>query len=81
MHMLFGSPCLGFSHAQRAAILDWVKALGASNMPSMYTVKKTKECIMDLLGSPVEKITTALGNMFYLNTISKAITMVYIFTF
>ena len=42
----------------------------------MYAVKKTREHIMNLLGSLMEKITTASGNVFYLNAISKAITMV-----
>ena len=46
----------------------------------MYAVKKTKERIMNLLGSLMEKITTALGNVFYLNAISKVIAMVRLST-
>ena len=42
----------------------------------MYAVKKTRERITDLLGSPMEKMTTASGNVFYLNAISKVIAMV-----
>ena len=75
-HVLFSSPHLRFSQAQQVVVLDWAKALGAPDVPSMYAVKKTRERIMNLLGSPMEKITTASGNVFYLNAISKAIAMV-----
>ena len=75
-HTLFSSPHLRFLRAQQTAVLDWVKALGAPEVPSMYAVKKTREHIMNLLRSPMEKITTASGNVFYLNAISKAIAMV-----
>ena len=61
---------------QQAAVLDWAKALGAPEVSSMYAIKKTRECIMDLLGSPIEKMTTVSGNVFYLNAISKVIAMV-----
>ena len=76
MHVLFSSPRLRFSQAQQVAVLDWAKALGAPDVPSIYAVKKTRERIMNLLRSPMEKITTASGNVFYLNAISKAIAMV-----
>ncbi|KAI6004294.1 hypothetical protein EDD15DRAFT_2459301 [Pisolithus albus] len=69
------SPRLRFSQAQKVAVLTWAKELGAPEVPSMYAMKKTQERFMRLLGTPTEKVTTALGNVFYLNAISKAIAM------
>jgi len=77
-HLLFSSPRLRFLHPQQAAVLDWAKELGAPEVPSMYAMKKTQECIMNLLGAPTEKVTMASGSMFYLNAINKAVAMVSI---
>ncbi|KAI5983208.1 hypothetical protein EDD15DRAFT_2489603, partial [Pisolithus albus] len=74
-HLLFSSPRLRFSQAQKVAVLTWAKELGAPKVLSMYAMKKTQERFMRLLGTPTEKVTTALGNVFYLNAISKAIAM------
>ncbi|KAI9455954.1 hypothetical protein HD554DRAFT_1998240, partial [Boletus coccyginus] len=74
-HLLFSSPHLRFSRPQQAAVLDWAKELGAPGVPSMYAVKRTQEHIMNLLGTPTEKVTTASGSVFYLNAINKAIAM------
>ncbi|KAG8215184.1 hypothetical protein J3R82DRAFT_8706 [Butyriboletus roseoflavus] len=57
------------------AILTWTKDLSAPEVPSMYAVKKAQEHFMEVLGMPTEKMTMALGNMFYLNTLSKAVIM------
>ncbi|KIK78201.1 hypothetical protein PAXRUDRAFT_17013 [Paxillus rubicundulus Ve08.2h10] len=75
-HLLFSSPCLHFSDAKKSALLEWVKALGPPDVPSMYAVKKTQERIQKLLGNPMEKISMASDNTFYLNAISKAIAMI-----
>ncbi|KAF8546850.1 hypothetical protein OG21DRAFT_1399235, partial [Imleria badia] len=74
-HLLFSSPRLRFSQAQKAAVLTWAKDLGAPEVPSMYAMKKAQECFMGLLGTPTEKITATSGNVFYLNALSKAIAM------
>ncbi|KAF8438190.1 hypothetical protein L210DRAFT_3679452 [Boletus edulis BED1] len=74
-HVLFSSPRLRFSQAQKAAVLTWAKDLGAPEVPSMYAIKKTQERFMKLLGTPTEKVTAASGTVFYLNAISKAIAM------
>ncbi|KAI6008572.1 hypothetical protein EDC04DRAFT_2907009 [Pisolithus marmoratus] len=74
-HLLFSSPRLRFSQAQKVAVLTWAKELGAPEVPSMYAVKKTQERFMRLLGTPTEKVTTASGNVFYLNALSKVIAM------
>lgn len=57
-------------------MLTWAKVLGAQDLPSLYAMKKTGECIKKLLGNPTEKVSAPAGNMFYLNSISKAIAMV-----
>ncbi|KAI9571213.1 hypothetical protein HD554DRAFT_1998148, partial [Boletus coccyginus] len=74
-HLLFSSPRLRFSQAQKVAVLTWAKDLGAPEVPSIYAMKKAQERFMKLLGTPTEKMTTASGNVFYLNALSKAIAM------
>ncbi|KAF8834898.1 hypothetical protein BDN67DRAFT_871006, partial [Paxillus ammoniavirescens] len=74
-HLLFSSPRLHFLHAQKSAMLDWAKVLGAHDVPLLYAVKKTQERLQKLLGSPTERVSTRLGNTFYLNAIKKAIAM------
>ncbi|KAG6376771.1 hypothetical protein JVT61DRAFT_1795 [Boletus reticuloceps] len=74
-HLLFSSPCLWFSQAQKNAIPQWVNEIGAPEVPSMYAMNKTQERLMELLGSPTEKVTMPSGCVFYLNGISKAIAM------
>ncbi|KAI6003233.1 hypothetical protein F5J12DRAFT_906211 [Pisolithus orientalis] len=66
-HLLFSSPHLCFSEQQKKSVLSWATALGAHSVPSMYT----------LLRDLKEKVTSASGNIFYLNSISKAIAMDY----
>ncbi|KAF8549097.1 hypothetical protein OG21DRAFT_1421898, partial [Imleria badia] len=74
-HLLFSSPRLRFSRAQKAAVLTWAKDLGAPEVPSMYAMDKAQGRFMKLLGMPTEKMTAASGNVFYLNALSKAIAM------
>ncbi|KIJ68889.1 hypothetical protein HYDPIDRAFT_122720 [Hydnomerulius pinastri MD-312] len=76
-HLLFSSPRLRFSDAQKKSILSWAMALGADGVPSLYSLRKTQERIKNLLGDPTEKVTAASGNIFYLNSVSKAIAMDY----
>ncbi|KAI9566584.1 hypothetical protein HD554DRAFT_2174244 [Boletus coccyginus] len=56
-HLLFSSPRVHFSDQQKKAILEWVTALSAPNVPSLFAV------------------VSSSGNMFYLNSISKAIAL------
>ncbi|KIO08465.1 hypothetical protein M404DRAFT_134486, partial [Pisolithus tinctorius Marx 270] len=76
-HLLFSSPRLRFSEQQKKSVLSWATALGAHSVPSMYSLGKTQERIKALLGDPKEKVTSASGNIFYLNSVSKAIAMDY----
>ncbi|KIK78067.1 hypothetical protein PAXRUDRAFT_165006 [Paxillus rubicundulus Ve08.2h10] len=74
-HILFSSPCLHFPLVQKKALLTWEKTLGMSDIPSLYAMKKKQDQISKLLGSPTERVTSPSGNMFYLNSISKAIAL------
>ncbi|KAF9237455.1 hypothetical protein BU15DRAFT_48704 [Melanogaster broomeanus] len=76
-HLLFSSPRLRFSEQQKKSVLSWATALGAHPVPSMYSLGKTQERIKALFGDPKEKVTSASGNIFYLNSVSKAIAMDY----
>ncbi|KIK79001.1 hypothetical protein PAXRUDRAFT_16570 [Paxillus rubicundulus Ve08.2h10] len=59
-HLLFSSPRLRFSQAQKNAVLAWARELGAPEK---------------LLGDPMEQVKTVSGNTFYLSAISKAVTL------
>ncbi|KAI6147785.1 hypothetical protein BKA82DRAFT_140319, partial [Pisolithus tinctorius] len=74
-HLLFSSPRLRFSEAQKKSILNWGTSLGATGVPSLHSLKKTQERIKNLFSNPTEKVTAASGNVFYLNSISKALAM------
>lgn len=74
--LLFSSPRLPFSDAQKKATLNWAKELGARNVPSLYAIKKCQKFVEDLLGQPTEKVTARSGNTFYINNIAKAISHV-----
>ncbi|KIK75687.1 hypothetical protein PAXRUDRAFT_18776 [Paxillus rubicundulus Ve08.2h10] len=76
-HLLFSSPRLRFSESQKRSILSWATALGADGLPSLHSLCKTREWIKALFGDPTEKVTASSGNIFYLNSISKAIAMDY----
>ena len=56
--------------------MEWVTVLDAPDVPSLFSVKSTQDRISKLLQSPTEKITSSCGNTFYLNSISKAITLI-----
>lgn len=74
--MLFSSPRLRFSNAQKQAVLDWARQLGARNVPSIYQLEKMAERIRKLVGDPTTKVTSPTGNIFFINDIGKAIAKV-----
>ncbi|KAG1851927.1 hypothetical protein F4604DRAFT_1883535 [Suillus subluteus] len=75
--LLFSSPRLPFSEAQKKAVLSWAKELGAHNVPSLYTLNRLQESVRTLVSNPTEKITARSGNIFYLNDVGKAIAKDY----
>jgi hypothetical protein len=75
--LLFSSPRLRFSDAQKQAVITWAKALGAPNVPTLYGLKKCHDHICNQVGNPTEKVKANSGNIFYLNSIAKAIAKVF----
>ena len=75
-HVLFSSPRLRFSEAQKKAILSWATSLKAPDVPTLSALKRCQTRILDLVGNPTEKITSLAGNVFHINDIGKAIAKV-----
>ncbi|KAG1855245.1 hypothetical protein F4604DRAFT_2042442 [Suillus subluteus] len=75
--LLFSSPRLPFSEAQKKAVLNWVKELGARDLPTLGAIKKLHTGLEDLVGDPTEKVTSQSGNVFYINSVAKAIAKDY----
>ncbi|KAG1819450.1 hypothetical protein EV424DRAFT_1472622 [Suillus variegatus] len=75
--LLFSSPRLPFSDAQKKVVLNWAKQLGAKNVPSPNATKKCQLFIEDLVGRPTEKVTARSGNIFYINNIVNTIAKDY----
>jgi predicted DNA-binding transcriptional regulator YafY len=73
---LFSSPRLRFSESQKKAILSWAKDLKAPVVPSLSALKRSQNKIEELLEPATEKVTSASGNVFYMNDVAKAIAMV-----
>ncbi len=74
--VLFSSPRLQFSEAQKAAVLDWAKSMGSENVPSLWSMKKCQDRIRKLVGDPTERVVSKSGTIFYLNDVGKAIAKV-----
>lgn len=77
--ILFNSPRLRFSREQKLAILGWGKALGASNVPSLYAIERFQKQAREALDNPTEKVVSAAGHVFYINNPVKLIAKVRIF--
>ncbi|KAG2116485.1 uncharacterized protein F5147DRAFT_648975 [Suillus discolor] len=75
--LLFSSARLPFSDAQKKAALTWAKELGACDVPSLRSIKQSNDCICELVGNPIRKVTLASGNIFYINDIRHAIAKDY----
>ena len=75
--LLFASPRLRFSEAQKSAILKWGKDLHAPDVPTLSGLKSVRQRIEGLVGDVTEKVTSVAGNIFYLNNVGKAIAKVY----
>ncbi|KAG8927112.1 hypothetical protein FRC02_008455 [Tulasnella sp. 418] len=71
--LLFSSPRLRFSRAQKYAILNWAKELGAKDVPDLRQLERCHERIKKSVGDPTTKYNSTTGDVFYLNDIGKAI--------
>lgn len=70
--MLFNSPRLRFSEAQKRAVLSWARSLGATGLPSLYALEKIQKELNSQLGDPTTTKKTRSGKIFYINEIGSA---------
>jgi hypothetical protein len=77
--LLFSSPRLPFSEAQKQAVLNWAKELHACDVPTLSSIKSCRQHIQGLVGKPTEKVVSASGNIFYINDVARAIANVCFF--
>ncbi|KAG1768093.1 hypothetical protein EV702DRAFT_1203415 [Suillus placidus] len=69
--LLFSSPRLPFSEAQKKAVLSWAKELGARDVPSLYALNRHHESVQTLVGNPTEKITALAIAKDYANPLTR----------
>jgi hypothetical protein len=74
--MLFRSTRLGFSRAQKEAILRWGKLCGISGVPTLYSLGKCDEYLKECGETPTRKFTTGMGDILYMNALQSAIRQV-----
>jgi hypothetical protein len=70
--LLFNSAQLKFSRAQKRAVMDWAKALGA-DPPSLYSLSNLQKRMLSDLGNPEREQRTGSGSIWYLNTVRDAL--------
>ncbi|GJJ08097.1 hypothetical protein Clacol_002305 [Clathrus columnatus] len=76
INLLFNSPHLHFSTAEKKAILKYTADLGETDVPTLTTFKALRSKLADQLGRPtVEKVTRA-GDIYFLNNIQSALAKV-----
>ncbi|KAG1797672.1 hypothetical protein EV424DRAFT_1333215 [Suillus variegatus] len=75
--LLFNSPRLPFSEAQKKALLHWARELGMQDVPSLKAVKQWKAHVKAVVGDPTKQVTTRSGNIFYINDVANAIAKNY----
>src|SRR5262249_2178382 len=75
--MLFSSARLRFSDQQKRAVLNWAKELHAQGVPTLRQLKLCQDRIKNLVGDPTEKVKSMLGNIFFVNSIGKAVAKVF----
>lgn len=71
--ILFNSPRLRFSEAQKRAVLKWGKDLGAQDVPTLYALEKMQKELTESFGDPTSEKRTHKGSIFYINEIGAAI--------
>jgi len=75
--ILFNSPHLRFSLAQKNAVLRWAKDLGASNVPNLGSLETVQSKLSVLIGVPTTEKISRGGNLFYVNEIGAGIAKVH----
>ncbi|KAG1785097.1 uncharacterized protein HD556DRAFT_1250464, partial [Suillus plorans] len=62
---------------QKKVVLNWVKEFGMRSLPSLGTMKKYQSYLQDLIGDSTKKVMSHSGNMFYINSVARAIAKDY----
>jgi hypothetical protein len=74
--VLFNSPHLRFSEAQKRAVLRWGKDLGAQDVPKLHALDSFQKKMMENMGKPTSRKSSCRGNIYYINDIGDAIAKV-----
>ncbi|KAG2079913.1 uncharacterized protein F5147DRAFT_784669 [Suillus discolor] len=75
--LLFSSPRLPFSEAQKRRFYLGAKELGAHDVPSLYALNRLQGICSKRLSAIQRKDNCTSGNIFYLNDVGKAIAKDY----
>lgn len=76
--VLFNSPRLRFSARQKELILKWGKEVESKDIPSLDQLESFQAWLLTELGDPTTQVTSAQGNVFYLNNIRDSLAKVWI---
>lgn len=74
--LLFNSPHLHFSKAQKKAVLRWATDLGATEVPSLTALEVLQNKLAEQMGQPTVEKKTREGDIYYLNNIHSSISKV-----
>ncbi|KAF8574169.1 hypothetical protein K439DRAFT_1316140, partial [Ramaria rubella] len=72
-NLLFNSPRLQISQAQKRAILAWGKDLGAKEVPTLSSLQAVQKQLTLETRDPTSKKTMWLGNVFFISKIGAAL--------
>src|ERR1700744_2440044 len=67
--ILFSSPRLRFSEAQKKAVLSWALQLGARDVPTYHALSQFQERLRNTIGNSVTAVTTGAGHKVYMQDI------------
>ncbi|GAB1518685.1 hypothetical protein RhiTH_001749 [Rhizoctonia solani] len=71
--LLFSSRRLNFSREQMWAILEFARATGGQNIPTLSALRKTQDKLKARVGNPTHRHVSPSGTAFHLNKISETL--------
>ncbi|CUA75716.1 Dynein heavy chain, cytoplasmic [Rhizoctonia solani] len=71
--LLFSSRRLSFSREQMWAILEFARATGGQNIPTLSALRKTQDKLKARVGDPTHRHVSPNGTAFHLNKISETL--------
>lgn len=75
--ILFSSPRLRFSEAQKRAILSWGKEVESEDVPSLYALEKFQKDHITEVGNPTVEKWSRTGKVFYANEVGASFAKVF----